>query len=195
MESNNNNNTARIASIIALIIVAAGVGFYTVRSNSQVEEGKEMALGTEEQSGVENTISTPVPTPVSTQPTPTPTKTPSTTPTTQPSTKPTPTPAKTTKYKNGTYTASGVYATPEGGESIDVTLTIKDDVIVDSNVTGNARMFSTSGNYQRRFIADYKPYVVGRKLDSAQLSAVSGASLTSNGFNAALAKIKAQAQA
>lgn len=189
MEPNNKNNSAKIASTIALIIVAVGVIFYAVRNNNQIEEKGESITGTtetpitEEQPGTQNPVPTPVTTPVSTPPT----KTPSTTPST--------TPAKTSKYKNGTYTATGVYASPEGGESVDVTLTIKDDIVVDANVTGNAGMFSTSGNYQRKFISGYKQYVIGKKLDSIQLSAISGASLTPNGFNAALAKIKAQAQA
>jgi hypothetical protein len=42
--------------------------------------------------------------------------------------------------------------------------------------------------------ADYKQYVVGKKIDEVQLTKVSGSSLTPQGFNDALAKIKAEAK-
>jgi hypothetical protein len=50
-------------------------------------------------------------------------------------------------------------------------------------------------HYQGLFIANYKQYVIGKSIDSLNLSEVSGSSLTSSGFNAAVAEIKAQASA
>ena len=97
-------------------------------------------------------------------------------------------------YKNGTYSANGTYMSPGGQDVIAVTLTISNDVITDatvSSVSGDR----TSLRYQSRFISGFKQYVVGQKVSSVNLSRVSGSSLTPEGFNAALAQIKAQAKA
>ena len=97
-------------------------------------------------------------------------------------------------YTDGTYTAVGSYDSPAGMESIDVTLTLKGDAVSSATVKPMAND-GTSRYFQDRFISGYSAYVVGRKVDSIQLDAVSGSSLTPNGFNSALAKIKAQARA
>ncbi len=97
-------------------------------------------------------------------------------------------------YQDGTYTETGSYISPGGRESIDVTLTVADDVITDASVTSNA----TSGEakeYQAEFISGYKTLVVGKDIDEVNLTRVAGSSLTSNGFNAAVELIKADAQA
>jgi uncharacterized protein with FMN-binding domain len=97
-------------------------------------------------------------------------------------------------YKDGTYTEKGRYISPGGGESIEVTVTIANDVITSASVTPNA----TSGEakeYQDDFISGYKSQVVGKDIDEVSLSRVAGSSLTSNGFNAALELIRADAQA
>ncbi|MEI6553118.1 MAG: hypothetical protein WCO09_00965 [bacterium] len=109
----------------------------------------------------------------------------------------TPPPVATTKkylYKNGTYTADGPYNTPEGQVAISVTITITNDVITDANVT-SVSGDNTSIRYQNKFISGYKQYVIGKSVDSVQLSNVSGSSLTPAGFNNAFASIKVQARA
>jgi len=108
------------------------------------------------------------------------------------------TPATTTTeaatYKDGTYTEKGRYVSPGGAESIDVTVTIANDIITSATVTSNATR-GESSEHQADFIAGYKSLVVGKDIDQVSLSRVAGASLTSNGFNAALKLIKADAQA
>ena len=73
-----------------------------------------------------------------TTPAPTPTS-----PSTQPSTSTAAVPATTSPikksiYKDGTYTAVGAYGSPAGGDSIAVSITLKNDIIVDSIVTTQA---------------------------------------------------------
>ena len=107
----------------------------------------------------------------------------------------TPTAATTSAaYKDGTYTANGSYDSPGGLETVHLSVTLVSGLVSDSNAT-------TTGNnptgrlYQGKFLGGYKGLVVGRNVDSIKLSRVSGSSLTSGGFNDALAKIKTQAKA
>ena len=101
---------------------------------------------------------------------------------------------KPSTFINGSYAEIGQYITPGGPESIDVTLTIADNVITSVTVKGNAAD-SDAIEYQAEFISGYKSLVVGKHIDKVSLSRVAGSSLTSNGFNAALKLIKADAQA
>jgi uncharacterized protein with FMN-binding domain len=96
-------------------------------------------------------------------------------------------------YKDGTYTQSGRYISPGGAESIDVSVTIANNIITSAEVKGNASRGDAKA-YQSDFIAGYKSSVVGKEVDSVSLSRVAGASLTSNGFNTALDAIKEDAQ-
>ena len=98
------------------------------------------------------------------------------------------------KYRDGTYTAIGSYDSPAGQESINVSVTLKNGIVTAAKVTQMAQD-RTSIRYQQRFISGYLPLVVGKNIGSIRLDVVSGSSLTPIGFNAALAKIKAQAQA
>jgi uncharacterized protein with FMN-binding domain len=107
-----------------------------------------------------------------------------------------PTPVKSTSataYKDGTYTASGTYQSPGGQDQVDVSLTIKNDIVTDANVTASGD--NTSKFYQGMFLANYKPLVVGKDISTLKLSKVSGSSLTSAGFNAAVQKIEVEAKA
>ena len=97
-------------------------------------------------------------------------------------------------YKDGTYTEKGRYASPGGGESIDVTVTIADDTITSASVTPNATS-EQAKQYQGTFVSGYKSLVVGKDVDEVSLSRVAGSSLTSTGFNNALELIKADAKA
>ncbi|MES2630509.1 MAG: hypothetical protein V4611_00965 [Patescibacteria group bacterium] len=106
------------------------------------------------------------------------------------------TPATTEEagYKDGTYTETGSYFSPGGNESIEVSVTIANDVITDATVTSKAKN-AESKEHQADFISGYKSLVVGKDIDEVTLSRVAGSSLTSNGFNSALELIKADAQA
>lgn len=98
-------------------------------------------------------------------------------------------------YKDGTYSAVGKYNNPGGGEeSINVSVTLGDDVVKDVTVTGNAAR-GDSKKYQEKFISGYKTLVVGKKISDVALTKVSGSSLTPKGFMDALAKIETQAKA
>lgn len=107
----------------------------------------------------------------------------------------------TLSHKDGTYTAIGSYQTPgdedSGGavtESISVTLTLKDGIVVDSTLEKKAKD-QKSVLYQGVFAANYKTFVVGKKLTDIKVGIVSGSSLTGKGFNAAVAAIAIQAKA
>ena len=97
-------------------------------------------------------------------------------------------------YKDGTYSATASYQSPGGNENIDVTLTLKDSVItaVKSTVDGTD---PDELHYQGEFDKGIAAVVVGKKLDDIQVDKVGGSSLTSEGFNNAVEKIKTSAKA
>lgn len=122
---------------------------------------------------------------------------PSTTPTKPVSTPVATTPADTRKltvYKNGTYTAVGSYKSPAGIEQISVTVTLVNNVITNTSAISMAND-RTSERYMQKFIGGYASQIVGKNIDTISLNYVSGSSLTPNGFNDALAKIKVSARA
>jgi uncharacterized protein with FMN-binding domain len=97
-------------------------------------------------------------------------------------------------YKDGTYGATGHYDSPGGTESVKVSLTLMSDKVSAATVNSGAND-PTALSYQTIFISGYKPFVVGKKINTIKLSNVSGSSLTSQGFNDALRQIERQAQA
>jgi len=103
-------------------------------------------------------------------------------------------PASTGAYIDGTYTAEGSYVTPETVETISVTVTLDDDVITAVEVTGNPTK-RESKQYQGQFIGGIADVVVGKSIDEISVSRVAGSSLTSGGFNEAIAQIKDEAAA
>ena len=96
-------------------------------------------------------------------------------------------------YKNGTYTAEGDYIVHVGPQHIMVTITLKNDRIVNSSVAAEAK-FGISAHMQSVFIANYKQYVIGKDISTVHLGKISLSSLTPNGFNDALLKIENQAK-
>jgi uncharacterized protein with FMN-binding domain len=95
-------------------------------------------------------------------------------------------------YADGTYTADGSYQSPGGEESVSVSITLEGDIVTAVTVTPHA----TSGNskqYQSQFASGIAGQVVGKEIDSLDVSRVAGSSLTSGGFNDALEQIKADA--
>ncbi|AVL97737.1 FMN-binding protein [Microbacterium paraoxydans] len=97
-------------------------------------------------------------------------------------------------YTDGTYTADGSYQTPETVEEITVTLTLADGVVTEVEVTGDPKAPETE-RYQGEFIDGIADEVVGKPIDELNVSRVAGSSLTSGGFNDAVASIKEQAAA
>jgi hypothetical protein len=165
-----------ITGIVGLIVLVVAYVAYAYFAN-----GIGTAVASADQTPIDTTISadqakgTPSITPVSTVPASTPAPV-----------------ANASKYKDGTYSATGTYRTPESVETINVTLTLANDVVTDVTSTISASA-PESAQYQRKFLSNYKALVVGRSIDSLKLSQVSGSSLTSGGFNSALSQIKTKA--
>ncbi len=97
------------------------------------------------------------------------------------------------EYKDGTYTAVGNYVSPGGPEEVGITLTLKDDTIVDASFEIKATR-PKSVEMQTAFAENYKQFVVGKNIDEVNLSKVSSSSLTPKGFNDAIEKIKSEAK-
>lgn len=97
-------------------------------------------------------------------------------------------------YTDGTYTAEGSYQAPSGTESVDVTITLKGDVITAVEVVSNATD-PQAKQHQGEFIAGISDVVVGKDIDAIKVDKVGGSSLTSGGFNKAVEEIKADAAA
>ena len=98
----------------------------------------------------------------------------------------------TSKYKNGTYTASASYRTPESSEKIEIQVVVSNDTISGLTVTQKA-VDRESQQYINLFKNGVNAQVVGKKLDEVSLGRVNGSSLTPIGFNAALNSIKQSA--
>ena len=182
-----------IVGIVFVIIFLMGTGFIMVEfgdksnDNPPTDQGQPVAADTPINPIPTEPASNPVTneTPVTTVPVTVKTV----------NTVPANTPAQpSSPYADGTYSADGSYDSPAGPESIAVSITLKDGIIIDSSV-GNKADNRTSSRYQNMFIAGYKTYVVGKGIASVRVGKVSGSSLTGAGFNAALAKIKTEATA
>lgn len=95
-------------------------------------------------------------------------------------------------YRDGTYSADGHYTSPNGPETVGVTLTLKSGVVTDVQITEHP----TSANtrlFQKHFASGIKDVVVGKKLDDLNVGVVAGSSLTGQGFNDAVSVIKGEA--
>jgi len=98
-----------------------------------------------------------------------------------------------TNFKDGVYDVVGEYVSPGGPESINVKLTLKNNVITEAEVVPNATL-ENSVKFQGLFIDNYKEMVVGKSISDLKLDKIAGSSLTPKGFNDALEKIKSQAK-
>lgn len=97
-------------------------------------------------------------------------------------------------YEDGSYAASGEYQSPNGGESIIVELTLEGDIVTDVVVTTNANN-PTTERFQGEFAGGIAAEIVGKDIDTLDVTRVAGSSLTSGGFRQALETIKADALA
>jgi len=132
---------------------------------------------------------TPTPAPIA-QPVPTPV-------TPEPTTSGTPPVAPVAgkkKYFDGQYIAEGSYVVPNGTtETLTVSLTLKDGIITDADFISTPIEAGSKFN-QGNFRKGFKDLVVGKDIDSVNLTVVNGSSLTPKGFMSALATIKTKAQ-
>ena len=99
----------------------------------------------------------------------------------------------TTDYKDGTYETQVTYLTPVRDEYLlDVSLTLTNDIVTGANVVYSQG--AEKDPNPQRFEAAYKAQIIGKNIDTLNLSRVGGASLTTAAFNNALADIKADAK-
>src|SRR5205823_2890256 len=66
-------------------------------------------------------------------------------------------------YKDGTYSVDGNYTTPDGPESIGVTVTLKNGIVTDTSLTEHPR-HPQSFQFEGIFADNYKPLVVGKDI-------------------------------
>jgi len=95
---------------------------------------------------------------------------------------------------DGTYESTGGYQSPNGSETIQVSITLAGGVISDVVVTPQPTN-ATTERYQGLFAGGIADEVVGKSLDEVEVSRVAGSSLTSGGFREALQTIRQDAQA
>ena len=172
-QNKSNNKIGTIIGVVVIVVVAV-VALLSGKKTPDVTPTPDQAAPTTSQAPEQNL--------------------PATTPATPQSS-----PADTAKksvsiYKDGTYSATGSYMSPGGPDQIAITLTIANDIVTDVSATPEPGD-GTSARYQNKFVSGYKQYVVGKNIADINLSAVSGSSLTPQGFNDALAQIKTQAKA
>jgi uncharacterized protein with FMN-binding domain len=98
--------------------------------------------------------------------------------------------ARTGRYSDGVYTATGEY----GGQPshITVRVTLKDGVITAVTVTPHAYV-PRSLELQRAFAAAVPKVVVGKRIDQVKIGKLAGSSGTPKGFNDAIRQIRTQA--
>ena len=101
--------------------------------------------------------------------------------------------AGTSNYKDGTYTAPGTYVSPGGTEHISVTMTLAKNIVTAVKVT-TVQADPTARGYEQLFEGGISAAAVGKNINTLNIGVVAGSSLTSMGFNKALAKIKADAK-
>ncbi len=96
----------------------------------------------------------------------------------------------TSKFEDGNYNVVGEYNSPQGADTILVKISLQNDKILKLNVTKQSD--GTSGYFQEKFIA-CQSSLLGKEINNLKIDTVCGASLTTNGFNDALKKIRTQA--
>jgi uncharacterized protein with FMN-binding domain len=100
----------------------------------------------------------------------------------------------TATYKDGTYSATGNYISPNGDEKVGVTVTLKNS-IVESVSIETFGSNDEAKQYQASFKSGISNVVVGKNVNDVSVSRVASSSLTSTGFNRALETIKSNAKA
>jgi len=95
-------------------------------------------------------------------------------------------------YADGTSSAQGGYQSPNGPETVGLSVTLENGVISAIEVTPGATG-GPSKPYQSQFAEGIVAETVGKSLHELSVGRVAGSSLTSGGFNEALKAIKADA--
>ena len=98
-------------------------------------------------------------------------------------------------YKDGNYSSEGAYTSPGGAESISVKLTLKNNVVENATVASIKPSGPIATKMQAAFISGFKDQVIGKNINGINVTKVAGSSLTPQGFNDAVEKIKSKAKA
>lgn len=99
-------------------------------------------------------------------------------------------------YADGQYSVTESYGIVDGvieEDSIDVTLTLRGGLITQVSVTGSG-LTDTSRDFIADFAEEIDGVVVGRSVEDAHVTALAGASKTSEAFNDAVDAIAEQAR-
>ena len=96
--------------------------------------------------------------------------------------------------KDGTYSATGDYQSPGGPAQIGVTVTLKSGTITAVKIAPKAAD-ATARQYESQFASGIDAVAVGKPIEGLKVGAVSGSSLTGQGFEKALAAIRSKAGA
>jgi uncharacterized protein with FMN-binding domain len=103
-------------------------------------------------------------------------------------------PKTTNVYKDGNYSFSLSYRVPEGNtEKITTLVTLSKDTVTAIKNTNTATN-RTSKEYQNNFESKIQAAAIGKKIDSLNLDAVGGASLTTDAFMKAVREVRSQAK-
>ncbi|MDB5184130.1 MAG: hypothetical protein JWO07_811 [Candidatus Saccharibacteria bacterium] len=93
----------------------------------------------------------------------------------------------TPQYQDGQYTATGLYA--GGKKNIIVRLSLNSGKITEVEITPTSTI-KISLNLQKKFAIAIPDVVVGKSIDDVVLDKLAGSSLTTKGFNDAIAQVK-----
>ena len=96
--------------------------------------------------------------------------------------------------KDGSYTATGDYTSPGGPSAVEVTVALKSGDIASVEVVPKAEN-PTARQYESQFASGVGAVAVGKPIEGLKVGTVSGSSLTSAGFEKALAAIRSKAAA
>jgi uncharacterized protein with FMN-binding domain len=102
--------------------------------------------------------------------------------------------ASDASFADGDYSATGHYDSPGGASAVAVALTLKSGVVTALKVVPKAEN-PTAQQYEAKFASGVNALVVGKKLSEVNVTTVSGSSLTSQGFDAAITQIEGKAKA
>lgn len=103
--------------------------------------------------------------------------------------KQTPVSSKSSTYVDGIHSATGDYGSRD--PSIEVTITLVDDVITSIEITPHAKD-PTSLDLQQRFADAIPAVVVGKRIDEVNIDRLAVPSPTPSGFETAIEQIKEQ---
>lgn len=95
-------------------------------------------------------------------------------------------------FADGDYEATGRYVSPNGDETIEVRLTLAGELVTELEVVSHPTNPNTR-QFQGQFISGIEALVIGKRIDELEVDRVAGSSLTSGGFDDAIAQIMTDA--